>query len=94
LSQASRLLHILNDANVPQHAIKLVWVNRLGIASDMGLRAMRAALGREPDAVIDSAVEEMYMALEQGQPLVLSYPDHPAAAEIIKLSESLTQPAA
>ncbi len=94
LSQAARLLHSLDDANVAPKAIKLVWINRLGIASEVGLAAMRAALGREPDAIVDSAVEEMYLALEQGQPLVLSYPDHPAAAGIIKLADSLTQPAA
>jgi CheY-like chemotaxis protein/MinD-like ATPase involved in chromosome partitioning or flagellar assembly len=94
LSQATRLLHLLNEANVPAKAVKLVWINRLGIAREIGLTAIRAALSSEPDAIIDSAVEEMYMALEQGRPLVLSYPDHPAAGEIIKLADSLTQPAA
>ncbi len=93
LSQAVRLLHMLDEANVPPKAIRLVWVNRLGITNEVGVAALRAALGREPDATITSAVEEMYLALEQGRPLVLSYPDHPAAAEIIKLADSLTQPA-
>jgi Flp pilus assembly CpaE family ATPase len=92
LSQAVRLLHMLSDANVPAQAIKLVWVNRLGIAHGVGLAAIRATLGSEPDAIIESATEEMYMALEQGQPLVISYPDHPAAAGIMKLTDSLTQP--
>ena len=91
LSLAVRLLHLLNDANVPPKAIKLVWMNRLGIAPELGLVSIRAALGREPDAIIDSAVEEMYLALEQGRPLVSEYPDHPAAAAIIKLADSLLQ---
>ncbi len=94
LSQASRLMRLLDEANVPAKSIKLVWINRQGLTDEIGISSIRAALGREPDAVVGSAIEEMYMALEQGRPLAQSYPDHPSAAEIIKFTDSLLQPAA
>ena len=93
LTQAARAIHTLNDAGLPAAALKLVWVNRLGTPTDIGQTAIRSLLGREPAMSIGLAAEAMTHALELGQPLVLSQPDHPAAAQLRILASSLMNPA-
>lgn len=86
LAQASRVVGGLNEARWPQTALQLVWVNRLGTPDDTGQAAIRAALGRDPAAVIGPAPEALYQALERGQPLVAGQPDHPVVAQVRALA--------
>lgn len=89
LLQANRLLQTLTETGVPADAVKIVWVNRQAAPVDIAQPAIRAALGREPVAMIDSASEAMYLAMESARPLVLSQPDSPVAQAIKSLARSL-----
>jgi CheY-like chemotaxis protein len=89
LSQANRLLHVLKDAYVPPEAIKLLWVNRQGLPAETGQHAIETMLGRGPDLTIEPAADVMYAALDNGQPVVLSSPAHPAAVQLRQLAETL-----
>jgi len=89
LSQANRLLQLLQEAYLPPEAIKLVWIDRQGLSIAAGHHTIAAVLGRAPDVTIKPAAEALYEALDQGQPLVLCYPDHPAAVKMRELAESL-----
>jgi DNA-binding response OmpR family regulator len=94
LSQANRLLQLLKESYVPPEAIKLVWIDRQGLPIEAGHHSIAAVLGRAPDVTIASAAEVLYDALDKGQPLVLSQPDHPVAAQMRELAESfLKRPA-
>lgn len=88
LSQANRLLQLLKEAYVPPEAIKLVWVDRQGLPIDTGQTTIAAMLGRTPDVTIEPAAEALYAALDKGQPLVLSQPNHPVAVKLRALAES------
>jgi DNA-binding response OmpR family regulator len=88
LSQAGRLLQTLKESYVPSEAIKLVWIDRQGLPIEAGQHTIAAALGRAPDVTIEPAADALYEALDRGQPLVLSHPDHPAASQIRELAES------
>jgi pilus assembly protein CpaE len=88
LSQANRLLQLMKEAYVPQDAIKLVWIDRQNLPIESGHSAIVAALGRLPDITIEPAADVLYEALDKGQPLVLSQPDHPAAMKMRELAES------
>jgi DNA-binding response OmpR family regulator len=88
LSQANRLLQLLSEATVTPEAIKLVWIDRQGLPIEAGQGAIVAALGRAPDVIIEPAADALYDALDRGQPLVLSQPDHPAAVKMRQLAES------
>jgi pilus assembly protein CpaE len=89
LSQANRLLHVLKESYFPPEAIKLIWVNRQGLPSDGGQRAIETMLGRPPDLIVEPAADVLYQALDNGQPLVSSQPDHPVAVQLRQLAESL-----
>ncbi|CAG0934134.1 Alkaline phosphatase synthesis transcriptional regulatory protein PhoP [Thermoflexales bacterium] len=89
LGQANRLLQLLKEAYVPPETIKLVWIDRQGLPIEAGHTTIAAMLGRAPDVTIEPAAEALYGALDQGQPLVLSRPDHPAAVRMRQLAESL-----
>jgi Flp pilus assembly CpaE family ATPase len=88
LSQANRLLQLLKEAYVPPEAIKLVWVDRQRLPIDTGHATIAAMLGRAPDVTLEPAADVLYEALDQGQPLVLSQPDHPLAVKMRILAES------
>jgi DNA-binding response OmpR family regulator len=89
LAQASRVVQGLTGANLPMNALKLVWVNRLGTPADIAQAAIHAVMGREPAAMIGPAAEACYRALERGEPLVVSEPDHPASVQLRVLAGSL-----
>ncbi len=89
LSQASRLLQLLQETDVPPEAIKLVWVDRQGLSIEAGHDTIATALGRAPDVTIEPSTDVLDEALDQGQPLVLCQPDHPAAIKMRELAESL-----
>ncbi|HSD83114.1 MAG TPA: response regulator [Anaerolineae bacterium] len=89
LGQTNRLLQLLKESYVPPEAIKLVWIDRQGLPIEAGHTTIAAMLGRAPDVTIESAADALYQALDKGQPLVLSQPDHPAAVKMRKLAESL-----
>ncbi len=88
LSQANRLLQLLRETYVSPEAIKLVWMNRQDLPVEAGHATIAAALGRSPDVTIGPATDALYDALDKGQPLVLSYPEHPEAVKIRQLAES------
>ncbi|HTP11391.1 MAG TPA: response regulator [Anaerolineae bacterium] len=88
LSQANRLLQLLKEAYVPPEAIKLVWIDRQGLPIEAGHTTIAAMLGRAPDVTIEPAADALYEALDKGQPLVLSHPDHPTAVKMRALAES------
>jgi pilus assembly protein CpaE len=88
LSQANRLLQLTKEADAPPEAIKLVWIDRQGLPIENGHSSIEAALGRLPDITIEPAANALYHALDQGQPLVLSQPDHPASVKMRELAES------
>jgi Flp pilus assembly CpaE family ATPase len=88
LSQANRLMQLLKEAYVPPEAIKLVWIDRQGLPIEPGQQSITAALGRAPDVILEPAADALYDALDKGQPLVLSRPDHPAAIKMRELAES------
>jgi DNA-binding response OmpR family regulator len=89
LSQANRLLQVLKEAYVPPEAIKLVWINRQGLAVEPGQLAIAAVVGRPPDLVLGPAADVLYQALDQGQPLVLAHPDHPLAVQLREFAQGL-----
>jgi DNA-binding response OmpR family regulator len=89
LSQANRLLQLLQDARVPQEAIKLVWIDRQGLPIEAGHNMISAMLGRGPDVTIEPAADALFEALDRGEPLVLCRPNHPAAVKMHELAESL-----
>ncbi len=89
LSQAGRLLQLLQEAEVPSEAIKLVWIDRQGLSIEAGLNTIAAVLGRAPDVTIEPATDALEEALDQGRPLVLCQPDHPASVKMRELAESL-----
>lgn len=88
LSQASRLLQLLEETNVPPEAVRLVWIDRQGLPIEAGHHTIAAVLGRPPDMTIEPAADALYEALDKGQPLVLYQPDHPAAVKMRELAES------
>ena len=88
LSQANRLLRLTQEAYVSPEAIELIWMNRQDLPLAAGHAAIAAALGREPDVTIGPATEVLYDALDKGQPLVLSYPDHLEAVKMRELAEA------
>jgi DNA-binding response OmpR family regulator len=88
LSQASRLLQLLKESYVPPEAIKLVWIDRQALPIESGLTSISAALGRAPDVTIEAAAAALYDALDKGQPLVLSQPEHPVAVQMREMAES------
>jgi DNA-binding response OmpR family regulator len=94
LTQTSRMLHILGEAGLPLDNLQLIWINRLGAPEDVAQAAIRAVLGRQPTITIGTASKELYHALEDGQPLVVSHPEIPAAAQMRALAESLLNPTA
>jgi DNA-binding response OmpR family regulator len=89
LEQAHRVMHSLSEARLPNEALKLVWINRPGTPADIAQAAIRAVLGHDPTTIIEPAAQELYHALEQSQPLVVSYPNHPAALQMRALATSL-----
>jgi DNA-binding response OmpR family regulator len=89
LAQASRVVQGLTGANLPMNTLKLVWVNRLGTPADIAQAAIQAVLGRAPAATIGPAAEACYRALERGEPLVASEPDHPVSVQLRALADSL-----
>ncbi len=89
LMQASRLLRTLAELGISAEAVKLVWINRQGAPADIAQTSIRSVLSRDPIATIGPASEAMYKALEQGQPIVLSQPDDPVAAQLTALASSL-----
>ncbi len=89
LGQANRLLQLLKEAYMPPEAIKLVWIDRQGLPIESGHAAIVAMLGRAPDVTLEPAADALYEALDKGQPLVLSQPNHPAAVKMRALAESL-----
>ena len=94
LSQANRLLQLMKEAYVPASVIKLVWIDRQGLPIENGQSVIKAALGRLPDITIEPAADALYDALDKGQPLVLSQPDHPAAVKMREFAKScLARPA-
>jgi MinD-like ATPase involved in chromosome partitioning or flagellar assembly len=89
LAQAGRVMGSLNEGGLTPAVLKLVWVNRQGLPEDVGRVAIQSALGIELSAVIGSAPEAMYQALEHNQPLVVGRPDHPVALQFRTLAASL-----
>jgi DNA-binding response OmpR family regulator len=89
LTQANRLLHLLDDGGMPSGTLKLVWINRQSTPVDLATTAIHAALGRDPDATINAAPEAMYTAMEHGRPLVADQPDEPVAVQLRVLAASL-----
>ncbi len=89
LVQARRTLNNLREAELPPEALKLVWINRLGMPDEAAQNAIQAALGQLPAASIGPAADALYQALEQGQPLTLGQPEHAAARQIRALAALL-----
>jgi DNA-binding response OmpR family regulator len=88
LSQANRLLQLLRETFVVPEAVKLVWIDRQGLPIAAGQQSIATTLGRAPDVTLEPAADALYAALDQGQPLVLTQPDHPAAIKMRQLAES------
>ncbi len=88
LSQVNRLLQLLKETYMPPEAIRLVWINRQALPIELAHTSIAAVLGRAPDATIEPAADALYDALDKGQPLVLSQPDHPVAVQMRQLAES------
>jgi pilus assembly protein CpaE len=89
MAQAKRVVGGLNEGGLPIGALKLVWVNRIGLPVDATRPAIQAALGQDLAAVIGPASEALYQALEQAQPLVVGLPEHPVAVQFRALASSL-----
>jgi DNA-binding response OmpR family regulator len=89
LAQTNRMIQSLSQMGLPGNALKLVWINRLGISSDTAGPAIRAMIGHDLAATIEPAGEAMYQALEQGQPLIANQHDHPVAAQVRTLATLL-----
>ena len=89
LAQAGRVMSSLNEGGLTPAGLKLVWVNRQGLPEDVGRVAIQSALGIELSAVIGSAPDAMYQALEHGQPLVAGQPGHAVAFQFRTLAASL-----
>ena len=92
LAQAEQVAHGLCEMGVPLPKVKLVRINRLGTPDEAAQAAIRSAFGKEA-ASIGPASDAMVQALERGEPLVVSQPDHPVAAQIRALATTLLTPA-
>jgi len=92
LTQAAQIIHESSEADSPWPELRLVRINRLGASDEAALSSIRSALGKDA-TVIGPASNAMYQSLESGQPLVISQPDHPVAAQIRALAASLMNPA-
>jgi pilus assembly protein CpaE len=88
LAQAEHVMRGLAESGLPLPEIKLVRINRLGTPDEVALPAIKAALAKEA-VTLGPASEVMYQSLERGEPLVLSQPDHPVAAQIRTLAATL-----
>jgi CheY-like chemotaxis protein/MinD-like ATPase involved in chromosome partitioning or flagellar assembly len=88
LAQAEKVIGESSEAESLWPKVRLVRVNRLGAPDDTAQAAIHSALGQEA-AVIGPASEAMYQSLECGQPLVMNQPDHPVAAQMRALANSL-----
>jgi DNA-binding response OmpR family regulator len=89
LIQAQHVVRGLNEALLSHNALKMVWVNRRGLPTDLAQAAIRATLDHDPITVIGPASVALYEAIEQGQPLMLSQPDHPVTVQMRMLANSL-----
>jgi Flp pilus assembly CpaE family ATPase len=89
LAQARRVMDDLDEVVSSWPELKLVWINRHSAPDDLAQAAVQAALRNHAVTVIGPASEALNQALERGQPLVVSQPDHPIAAHIRALAASL-----
>jgi DNA-binding response OmpR family regulator len=88
LAQAEHMIKGIGEAGSVLPELKLVRINRLGTPDDAALEAIQLALGKRA-SVLGPAPDAMYQCLERGEPLVLSQPAHPVAAQIHALAASL-----
>jgi DNA-binding response OmpR family regulator len=89
LAQARRVMDNLDEVVSPWPELKLVWINRFGAPDAASRAAVQAALRNHAVTIIGPASEALQQALERDQPLVVSRPDHPIAAQIRALASSL-----
>lgn len=89
LTQVQRLLAALREVGVAEEALLPVCVNHWGVVGKLGEATAAANLGRSPYAVIDYAARELYQAIQEGAPLVLSAPESPAAQALQALAQGL-----
>ena len=89
LNQARRIIGEVKEAASPWPALKLIHVNRAGVPDDVAQAAIQAAMGNEPVTMMGPVFDALQPASELGQPLVLSQPNHPVAAQLRALAESL-----
>jgi len=92
LAQAEQVANGLGEMGVPLPEIKLVRSNRLGTPDDDAQAAIQSVFGKEA-AIIGPASDAMHQALERGEPLMMSQPNHPVAAQIRALAAMLLIPA-
>ncbi len=91
LIQAKRVLQSLSTVHLKPGALKLIGINRLGTPVDIAHKMLRAALDHDLTALIGPASEALLEALDRGQPLVLSEPDHPVAIQMRDLAHALLE---
>jgi len=89
LNQARRIIGEVKEAASPWPALKLIHVNRAGVPDDVAQAVIQAAMGNEPVTMMGPVFDALQPTSELGQPLVLSQPDHPVAAQLRALAESL-----
>lgn len=91
LIQAKRVIQSLSTVNLQPGALKLIGIHRLGTPVDIAQKMLRAALDHDLTAIIGPASEALLEALDRGQPIVLSDPDHPVAIQMRDLAFSLLE---
>jgi DNA-binding response OmpR family regulator len=92
LTQAGQIIRELSETGSPWPEVKLVQINRPGVADPVAPSAIRFELGQEA-FVIGPAPDAIYQSLVIGQPLVISQPDHPVVAQIRALATGLIKSA-
>jgi len=89
LTQARRMLVALFRAGVAGEAILPVCVNRWGAVEELSEAVVSAQLEHPLYAVVDCTSEELYRAIQQGVPLVLSAPESPTSQALKALAQGL-----
>jgi len=89
LTQAQRMLVALFRAGIAGETILPVCVNRWGAIEELSESAVSAQLEHPLYAVVDCTSEELYRAIQQGVPLVLSAPESPTSQVLKALAQEL-----
>lgn len=93
LIQSQRMLAALLKVGIAEEKILPVCVNYWGAVGELSETAVPAELERPLYGIVDYGSEEVYQAIQQGDPLVLSGPESPTGQVLKTLARELVRSA-